>query len=67
MYPNLRAEMARRQITGNQIAEKLGIWSSTFSAKASGKSAFTLDEAMVIKDILRTDISLEELFQKEDE
>ena len=67
MYPNLRAEMARRNITGKMISDRIGIWPATFSAKLSGASSFTLDEAIEIKELLETDLPLEDLFWREDE
>lgn len=65
MYSNLRAEMARRNITGQEMAEKIGITNGTFSLKFNGKSEFTLDEALKIKNVLETDLSVEELFATE--
>lgn len=65
MYSNLRAEMARKNITGYELAEKIGITNGTFSAKFNGKSEFTLDEAFKIKSILETDLTIEVLFAKE--
>ena len=67
MYQNLRAEMARRNINGMMIAEKISIWPATFSAKINGKSEFTLDEAIAIKAALCTDLPLEILFQREED
>lgn len=65
MYPNLRAEMARRNITGYELAEKIGITNGTFSLKFNGKSEFTLDEALKIKNVLESDLSIEVLFSTE--
>lgn len=65
MYPNLRAEMARKNITGYELAEKIGITNGTFSTKFNGKSEFTLDEAFKIKGVLETDLTIEVLFAKE--
>ena len=66
MYPNLRGEMARKNITLTKLAEELGIRLGTLSSKNAGKTPFTLDEAMAIKEALKTDIPLEELFEREE-
>lgn len=66
MFPNLRAEMARRNITGNEMAEVLGITSGTFSAKYNGKADFTLPEAMMVKAELKTELPLEVLFEPDE-
>ena len=47
-FPNLRAEMARKKITVQDIANHLGIHRSTTSMKLSGKYEFTLSEALKI-------------------
>lgn len=63
MYPNLRAEMARKKITASELAEKLGITISTMSIKLNGKSDFTLKEALKIRAILEADMPIEVLFE----
>ena len=65
MFPNLRAEMARRKITVAMLAKFLGKRVSTISAKMNGKSQFTLEECKAIKAFLKTELTLEELFRKE--
>lgn len=65
MYSNLRAEMARKNITGYELAEKIGITNGTFSMKFNGKSDFTLNEAVKIKNALETDLTIEVLFATE--
>lgn len=62
MYRNLEAEMVRKGITQNQLAELLKLNASTVSLKMNGKRDFSLNEAMRIKDILNVDIPLEKLF-----
>lgn len=66
MFPNLRAEMARRNITGYELADKIGVTNSTFSQKFNGKSLFDLDEAISIKKALGTDMPLEQLFEPDE-
>lgn len=65
MYPNLRAEMARKKITSTELANKLNISTSTMSTKMNGKYDFTLEEAKEIQHILNTDIPIDVLFKKE--
>ena len=70
MYPNLRAELARKGITVRLLAKKIGMATSTLSLKLSGKSSFTLEEAIAIKQYLNDVkpfngcISLEVLFER---
>ena len=65
MYPNLRAEMARKKISVPELAEKSGIATTTMYDKLNGRSKVTLDDAYAIKKALDVDISIEELFAKE--
>lgn len=48
IFSNLRAEMAREQITIMRISELLGINRDTVSRKLSGKSPLYLNEALLI-------------------
>lgn len=65
MYPNLRAEMARRGVNMSQLADAIGLTVGKVSARLSGKVKMSLDEAQAIKDVLHTDLPLEVLFSKE--
>lgn len=62
MYPNLRAEIARKGVTATAIADALGITKGTLSLKMQGKSAFTVPEAKAIKKLLDADVTIDELF-----
>lgn len=64
MFPNLRAEMSRKKITLEMLAEGLGLAISTVSQKLNGKYPITFDEAKKIKSILGVDIPLEILFEE---
>ena len=64
MYPNLRAEVARKGMTMKELAKKIGIGESTMMQKLSGKYAFTLDEAFKIREVLEVDLSIDVLFEK---
>ena len=64
VFPNLRAEMARKNVTITDLANVLGLRIATVSIKLkTGK--FTLKEAKAIKQYLDVDMSLEELFEEE--
>lgn len=67
MYPNLRAEMARKGLTGKELAKVAGMTNATFSQKCNGKYSFTLDESKAIKEALQTDLPIEELFERKPE
>lgn len=55
-----------KQISKRDIADRLGITYNTLLLKLSGKATFTLDEAMLLKEILKSDLSIEELFSRTD-
>lgn len=63
MYPNLKAEIARKMWSATVICEKLNMATSTFSTKMKN-GTFTLREAKEIKKILETEMSIEELFEE---
>lgn len=67
MYPNLRAEMARKRVRNNDLAELLGLSPARISEKLNGnaKNGFSLDEAEKIRDFLGVVMPLEELFERE--
>lgn len=64
MYPNLRAEITRRNIKMADVAEAVGLSETHFSLKMTGKYGFTLKEAFAIKQFLKTKLSIDELFQE---
>ena len=63
MYPNLRAEIARRKLTMADVAKAIGLSETHFSLKMNGKYGFTLAEAFAIKKFLKTKLSIDVLFQ----
>lgn len=64
MYPNLKAEMARRNIGAYLIAGSIGLNISSFYRSLRGKRGFTLEEAIRIRDSFFPDFTLEQLFEK---
>lgn len=68
MYPNLRAEMARKNMSISKLATESGLCMARLYDKLNGKSqrGFWLDDAIEIKAVLGVDMPLEELFKKEE-
>lgn len=64
MYPNLRAEMARKGLSIEKLAELLGITRGTLTAKLAGKRGFSLEEARMIRKILEVQMEYDELFMR---
>lgn len=64
MYPNVRAEMARKKVTLAILGEELNLSTTTISLKLNGKYSISLDEAKKIKKVLETDLPLEILFEE---
>lgn len=66
MYPEVRAEMARKRITLTEIAKDPRIDStvSHMSQKLGGRYPLLFKEAVAIKDILKSDLPLEVLFEE---
>lgn len=67
MYPNFRAEYARKHLTLEKLVEGLeerGIKRNvpTMSLKLNGKYPLTLNEAKALKDIVDTELPLDVLF-----
>lgn len=66
MYPNVKAEMARRNMTALTLSEKTGIPYSTLTPKLAGKTPITIKEAKLIKRELHTELPIDELFDDEE-
>lgn len=69
MLINLKAEMARKNLTLKAIVNELHtrgftMTIATLCNKLNGKSQFTFKEAKALKEILNVDIPLEELFEE---
>ncbi|MDR7870346.1 MAG: helix-turn-helix transcriptional regulator [Tissierellaceae bacterium] len=65
MFPNLRAEMARKNIKAANLAEVLNISYDSVSNKMNGKTDFTRAEIFKIRDNCFPDLMLEYLFETE--
>lgn len=64
MYKNLEAEMIRNGILKKDIAKCLGVRDAIVLDKMNGKSTFTLDEALKIKNTYFSGMIIEYLFKK---
>ena len=51
MFNNLKAEMARFEVSKKELAKKLSISEWTLNRKLNGLSQFTLEEMSKIKEI----------------
>ena len=63
MYANVKAEMARKNMTAIELSKKTGIRYQSLANKINGKAPVTLDEAKTIKTALEVDIPLDDLFE----
>lgn len=66
MYRNAKAEMVRAGFNITTLAERMGNTVATWSEKLNGKREITLNEAKKFKDIVKSDLPIEELFKRED-
>ena len=64
MYPNLRAEMARRNVTITMLSEALNKSVGTVSSKLKGKYPITIEEAKTIRSAIGADMTIDELFER---
>jgi predicted transcriptional regulator len=62
IFPNLKAELARRGWTVKTLSEVTKIPLSTLNARLYGKSDLRWKDANKIKEALSTDLPLEVLF-----
>lgn len=65
MYPNLNAELARRRITQEALANKIEMNPGTVSLKINGKSPLMLSECIRIRDALY-ELTVSEYIRAED-
>lgn len=66
MYPNVRAEMARRNVTLTMLGDALHKSVATVSGKIKGNYPITIEEAKIMKTVIGVDMSLDELFATEE-
>ena len=63
MYRTAKSEMLKRGLTLGDVAPLMNISVGTLSLKLNGKYPITLNEAKQFKTIVKSDLSLEELFE----
>ena len=64
MHSNLKAEMARQDLTAKDIARAIGKTEKSARDKISGKREFTYNETCRIRDAFFPGTRIEELFAK---
>ena len=62
MYPLLYSEIAKSKVPISTIAEKLNVSLVMVALMLIGELSVTFGEAKIIKDVIGTDVPLEELF-----
>ena len=62
MYQIIESRLVLLGISKKELAQALGISYHTLLLKLQGKSSFTLDEALAVKELIRASESVEELF-----
>jgi plasmid maintenance system antidote protein VapI len=64
MYPNLRAEMARYNLKTKDLERVLKLTNKSVNNKLSGKTPFTIPEAVIIRDKLFPKKTIDDLFSE---
>lgn len=64
MYSNVKAELARKNMSVVDLSNKTGIRYQSLVDKINGKYPITFEEAKTVKTALNVDIPLEELFEQ---
>lgn len=64
MFNNLQAEMARRNVTGRDLAKMIGVTELTLYNKLNGQREFKLKDMEAIKNALKIDAPMEYLFKR---
>lgn len=66
MYPNLEAELKRKNISTRMLEMMLGLSNKSIHNKLSGSTEFTLPEVMILMELL-PEFKLSYLFAKKEE
>lgn len=64
IYRNVAARMALLGIKKTELARMMSMSYSTLQDKLRGRTSFSLEEAIEIKDILRSGAALEDFFAR---
>ena len=62
MYVNVKAELARKNMSIVDLSNATGIRYQTLADKIRGDTVMTVDDALKIKKALEVDMPIEELF-----
>lgn len=67
MYPIFEGERARNKVTLQMIADdpRVDYTVSTISLKLNGKAPLTFNDAVTFKDVIKSDLPLEELYKED--
>lgn len=63
MYREIEFLLMSSGLSKKDLATKLGMTYNTLLLKLRGVSKFTLDEAVLMKELLKTDLPIEKLFK----
>ena len=64
MFENLKAEMAKKDMSGSKIAKEVGINRSSFTRAMKGHRPWRFDEAVAIWKLLGKPCRIEQLFMR---
>lgn len=67
VYPNIEKERIMEGLYYGQLAKLMGMSSQVLTSRLRGRSEFSLKQAIQLKEALNSDLSIEELFKREDE
>lgn len=67
IYPNIEKERITEGLFYTKFGELMGLSPQVLTLKLRGKSEFSLKQALQLKKILNSDLSIEELFKRIDE
>ncbi len=65
-YLNLKAEMAKRDVTIESVSNLLGVHRNSVANKIKGNSRFSVDEAFCIQKAFFPDLETHYLFETEE-
>ena len=64
-YNILIAQIAMAGLSRSELAEGIGMRYNTLNRKLRGEAAFTLEEAIAVRQFLCSSLPLEELFERD--
>lgn len=64
-YLTLKGEMAKNDITAESIAKCLGIHRNSVTNKLKGVTSFSIEEALLVRNVYFPDQDIEVLFKKD--